>query len=167
MLNSIRCKAAIAIAACTTLATPAAAGNVSSNLGVNATVTANCTISTSALDFGNIDTLSATPVTGTGGFTVACTNGSGWTATASVGGGSGATFATRRMTFGANTLDYSLYTNSGYGTVWGDGTGGSGTITGTGTGASQNITVYGRIPGSQTSVPVGGYSDTVSVTITY
>jgi spore coat protein U-like protein len=75
--------------------------------------------------------------------------------------------AVRRLTSGANTLNYSLYTSGTYGTVWGDGTSGTAAVSGTGSGASQTFTVYGRIPSGQTSVPTGVYTDTVSVTVTY
>lgn len=169
MRNSNRIKTLIAAgaAAASLIATPAFADSKSANLGVSATVAANCTISTSALAFGNIDTLSASAVNGTGGVAIACTNGSTWTATANAGSGTGATFAARRMTSGANTLAYSLFTDAGRTTVWGDGTASSGVITSTGTGSTQNITIYGQIPGSQTGVPAGSYSDTVSVTVTY
>ena len=34
------------------------------------------------------------------------------------------------------------------------------------TGSTQAVTVYGRVAGSQTTVPVGSYADTVAVTIT-
>jgi spore coat protein U-like protein len=71
------------------------------------------------------------------------------------------------MTSGANTLNYNLYTSSGYGTVWGDGTSSTAAITGTGTGSAQSTSVYGRIGSGQTSVPPGSYADTVSVTVTY
>ncbi|KCZ59657.1 hypothetical protein HY30_13710 [Hyphomonas chukchiensis] len=70
------------------------------------------------------------------------------------------------MTDGSNTLSYNLYTNSGYGTVWGDGTGGSSDVTGTGSGSVQDLTVYGRMPAGQ-GEPAGDYSDTVTATITY
>ena len=169
MRINLRIKTAIAtgIAAASMMAAPAHAESKSSNLAVSATVGANCTISTSALDFGTIDTMAASPVLGTGGVNIACTNGSSWTATANVGGGSGATFASRRMSAGTNTLNYSLYTDAARTTVWGDGTNSTGVITNTGTGTAQNITIYGRIPGSQTGVPAGDYKDTVSVTVTY
>jgi spore coat protein U-like protein len=170
VLNSIRLKTAIAASvgtAAALFATPAAAGSQNANLGVSATVNAKCTISTTALAFGSIDTLSASAVTGTGGVAIACTNGSTWTATADAGTGAGATFASRRMTSGANTLSYSLFTDAGRTTVWGDGTNSSGVITSTGTGTAQNITIYGQIPGSQTGVPAGSYADTVAVTVTY
>lgn len=167
MIKSACIRTGVAIAALLPFAAPAQAGTVSSNLSVNATVTANCTVSTSALNFGSVDTLSASAVDGSGGISVTCTSGTGWTAAADVGGGSGATFATRRMSQGANLLSYSLYTNAARTNVWGDGTGSTVTIGNTGTGAVQNVTVYGRIPGSQSSAPPGSYADTVSVTVTY
>jgi len=148
-------------------AAPASAATVGGTLATNATVTANCTVSTSALDFGNVDTISGSNVDGTGGLSVTCTNGTDWTASAGVGAGTGASFASRKMTGGANLLDYNLYTTSGYATVWGDGTGSTATIGGTGSGSAQAVTVYGRVGSGQTSVPAGAYADTVAVTITY
>jgi spore coat protein U-like protein len=170
VFNPTRIKSAIfagAATAAAVFATPAQAGTQTSNLAVTATVNASCTISTSALAFGSVDTLSASPVLGTGGLSIACTNGSAWTATAGLGGGTGATFASRRMTSGASTLNYQIYTDSARTTLWGDGTASTGTITGTGTGSSQAVTVYGRIPASQTTAPAGSYTDSVQVTVTY
>jgi spore coat protein U-like protein len=149
------------------LTSPASAGSAGSNLGVNATVTPNCTISTSPLNFGSVDTLSASPVDGSGGITVICTNLTGWTASANIGGGSGASFGSRRMSQGSDLLTYNLYTNASRTTVWGDGTGSTSTIGNTGTGSVQSVTVYGRIPGGQSSAPAGGYADIVAVTVTY
>ncbi len=167
--NVRRLAAAAAIAASFGLASPALGQTTTpaSNIAVSATVTSNCTLSTSALAFGNVSTLSGTNVDATGGITVTCTNGTAWSAAANAGLGSGASMLTRRMTAGANTLAYTLYTSSSYGTVWGDGTGTTGRITNTGTGTSQAITIYGRIPAGQASVPAGDYFDTVAVTVTY
>lgn len=148
-------------------ATPAAAATVSSSMPVSATVTANCTLSTSALAFGNVNTISGSNVDGTGGLTITCTNGTAWSASAGVGGGSGASFTNRRMAAGANLLNYNLYTSSGYATIWGDGTASTGLISGTGSGTAQSVTVYGRVVAGQTSVPAGSYVDTVAVTVTY
>lgn len=149
-------------------ATPASASSpVSSNLSVSATVNANCTVSTTPLEFGDFDALTGSAVNGTGGVSVTCTNGTGWTAAASAGGGSGATFATRKLTSGSDTLNYSIFTDAARTTVWGDGSGGTGTIGRTGTGAAQSVTVYGRIAAGQNTVPAGDYEDVVSVTITY
>lgn len=168
MMNSIRFRTAILVGCCAAgLATPASAGTQGTTIGVSATVTANCTVSAAPVAFGSVDTLSATAVDGTGSVSVTCTNGTGWTAAADIGGGSGASFATRRMTYSGNTLNYTLYRDSGRTQVWGDGTGSTFTIANSGSGAAQSFTVYGRVPGSQASAPAGAYNDTVNVTITY
>jgi spore coat protein U-like protein len=149
------------------VATPAFAATVGSTLNTNATVTANCTVSTSPLAFGNVDSTSASDVDATGGLSITCTNGSGWTASAGVGGGPLASYGNRKMTSGANVLNYNIYTTAARATVWGDGTGTTGTISGTGSGSAQAVTVYGRVAGGQNSVPIGSYADVVAVTVTY
>ncbi|HMG46644.1 MAG TPA: spore coat U domain-containing protein [Allosphingosinicella sp.] len=154
-------------AAALCLPAPAIAGTVGNNLATSATVTANCTISTSPLAFGNVDSTSASDVDASGGLTITCTNGSAWTASAGLGAGSGASYANRKMTAGANLLNYNIYTSAARTTVWGDGTASTATLGGTGTGSAQSVTVYGRVGGAQNSVPVGNYVDTVAVTVTY
>jgi len=156
--------AAIALLAVTA---PASAATVSGSLPVSATVTANCTLSTSALAFGSVNTISGSNVDGTGGLTITCTNGTAWAASAGIGAGTGASFTSRRMTAGANLLNYNLYTSNAYSTVWGDGTSSTATIGGTGSGGAQSVTVYGRVASGQTSVPAGSYADTVAITVTY
>jgi spore coat protein U-like protein len=147
--------------------TAAMADTASSTLGVSATVTENCTVSTAPVAFGSVNTLSGGNVDATGGVTVTCTNGTPWAAAASAGTGSGASMATRKMVSGANTLNYTLYTNAARTSVWGDGTASTATVANTGTGSSQTFTVYGRVMSGQASVSAGSYSDTVSVTISY
>lgn len=156
-----------ATAALLLAASPAFAGTSSSNLGVNATVTSNCTVSTNSVEFGSIDTVTGGNVDATGGITVACTNGTPWTAAASAGAGTGATAASRKMVSGSNLLDYTLFTDSSRTSVWGDGSGTTATIGNTGTGTAQTVTIYGRVTAGQTSAPAGSYADTVSVTVTY
>lgn len=149
------------------LATPALAGTASASLGTSATIAASCTVTTSPVAFGTVDPLSGANTDSTGGISVTCTNGTAWTAAGGAGSGTGATFANRLMGSGSNTLAYSLYTNSGRSTVWGDGTSSTATIGNTGTGTAQNITIFGRVPSGQTSAPPGSYSDTVAVTVSY
>jgi spore coat protein U-like protein len=148
-------------------ATPASAATTSTTLNVSATVTANCTVSSSALAFGAVNPLSGSDVDASGGITVTCTNGTAWTAAAGVGAGSGASFASRRMTAGANLLNYNLYTDAARTSVWGDGTGSTAQFSNSGSGVAQAVTVYGRVPSGQVTVPPGSYADTVSVTVTY
>lgn len=159
-------RSALILGACA-LPQAALAATATSTLNVTATVTANCTVSTSALAFGNVNTIGGSNVDGTGGLTITCTNGTAWSAAAGVGSGSGASFTSRRMTSGANTLNYNLFTTTARTTVWGDGTASTGTLSGTGTGAAQSVVVYGRVGSGQTSVPAGSYADTVAVTVTY
>lgn len=59
-------------------------------------------------------------------------------------------------------LKYNFYTNSSRTTVWDL----TNTVSGTGTGNIQNYTVYGTIPKNQ-NVHSGGYSDIVTVNVTY
>lgn len=82
-----------------------------------------------------------------------------------------ASFSPRQMGSGINRLNYNLYTSNGYGTIWGDGTGGSGDISDSyilllGT-VNRDYPVNGRIPGSQTTTKPGSYSDLITVTVTY
>jgi spore coat protein U-like protein len=147
--------------------TAALAATTSSTMSVTATVTANCTVSTTALAFGNVDTISGSNFDSTGSLSITCTNGTAWAASAGIGSGSGASFANRRMTAGANLLNYNIYTTAARTVVWGNGTGGTATLPGTGTGTAQSVTVYGRVASGQTSVPAGSYVDTVAVTVTY
>jgi spore coat protein U-like protein len=145
----------------------AQAATTSSSLGVSATVTANCTVSTSSVAFGSVNTIAGTNVDASGGISVTCTNGTGWAASAGAGAGTGATAASRKMASGSNLLNYSLYTDSGRNTVWGDGTGTTALLSSTGTGTAQSTTVYGRVFSGQTGAPAGSYADTVAVTVTY
>ena len=73
------------------------------------------------------------------------------------------------MAFGANMLDYNIYTTPGFTSVWGDGSGG--TLTQSFNGSllslgSTTFTGYGRVPAGQYVVP-GGYNDTLTVTVTF
>lgn len=155
------------MAAALALPHAAQAATTTTNLNVTATVTANCTASSTPVAFGSVDVTSGSNFDSTGQVTVTCTNGTSWSAAAGVGTGAGASFASRKMTSGGNLLDYSLYTDAPRSNVWGDGTGGTATVINTGTGSAQNFSVYGRVPLGQTAVPIGAYSDTVLVTITY
>lgn len=76
---------------------------------------------------------------------------------------------TRQMKSGANVMNYNLYRDSGRSQVWGQTPGVDAmtiTVTGIPNNGSKNatFTVYGRIPAQQ-NVGVGGYSDSVQMTI--
>lgn len=156
--------------ACATamLATPAIgiAATATTTFQVTATVLSVCTVSATNLAFGNYDASSGTPNDASSTVTTTCSNTTGYTVALNAGTGSGGTVAVRRMTNGANTLDYSMYTTVGRTTVWGDGTLSTVTQAGTGNGAGQALTVFGRIPIGQ-YVTAGSYTDTVTATVTY
>lgn len=69
---------------------------------------------------------------------------------------------------GAPHLAFNVYREATYSTVWGDGTGG-GMIAGTipAGDSIQSHTVFGRMPGGQSSLRVGSYSGTLLMTVTY
>jgi spore coat protein U-like protein len=155
------------------IAGSAHAGTATSNLGVSASVAANCTIATDPVAFGAYDPVSANAaaaLNGTGTVTVACTSGSASTATLGQGANAdtGSTDAVplRRMKEASTTnyLSYALYQDSARTTVWGN-TAGTG-VAHTGTGSATAITVYGAVAANQ-NVPAGSYSDIVVATVSF
>jgi spore coat protein U-like protein len=152
-------------------ATSAFAGTQTSNMSVSATVSANCTISAGALDFGAYDPVVANasnPLPGTATITVTCTNGSPATLTLDQGlhpaGGSTNAAPLRQMANGGSLMSYDLFQDNAMTVPWGN-TAGTG-VGYTGTGTSGSVTVYGQVAGAQ-NVPAGTYNDTVVATITF
>ncbi len=144
---------------------PAHAQTSTATFTVTATVLPTCTVVGGVpLAFGVVTPGSQRD----GSVTVSatCTLGTPYTLALDAGTGSGATVASRRMTSGSDTLQYTLYQDAGRTTLWGDGTGGTSVRSSTGTGLTQSFTVYGRVPSNATA-PVGSYTDTITVTATY
>jgi spore coat protein U-like protein len=146
-----------------------AASPQTANLSVTATVSANCTISTTAVAFGEYDpvvTHASTPLDVSGKVSVTCTTGAPAVITLGQGGNADAASTdavpVRRMKAGANFLGYQLYSEGTHTTVWNNDTGKANT----GTGANQDIDVFGRVAAGQ-NVPTGSYADTVVATITF
>ncbi len=160
------CLAAGAIVAAQSANAAVATGTMT----VTATVATSCIVGASSLNFGNPTSaaIQAGNIDVAGTVTVNCTSGSAYTVALGVGAGTGATFASRKMTSGApvTLLNYTIYTTTGRTIVWGDGTATSVTVAGTGSGALQTIDAFGRVFSGQT-VPALTYNDTVSVTVTY
>ena len=168
MTNTIR-RAALAALLSRAAATSASAQTAQGNLSVSATVSKNCIVSASPMNFGSIDVTNGQSVDGTAELSVRCTSGTDWTATADAGLGSGATVATRRMqNAGSDLLGYTLYTDSARTSIWDDGEGeAANVIDGVGSGSTEVATIYGRVFGGQSGLPSGAYADTVQVTVTY
>lgn len=135
---------------------------------VTATVAASCIVGTATLAFGTITSAAilAGNTDAQGSVEVTCTNGSAYIIALDPGAGAGATFTSRTMTAGTNLLDYTIFTNAGRTTVWGDGTSSSITVSGTGTGLAQSVSAYGRIFSDQNAL-AANYSDVIAVSVSY
>jgi spore coat protein U-like protein len=132
---------------------------------VQMTITASCVInSASTLNFGSQGVLTAA-VNATSTIQVQCTNTTPYNIGLNQGTATGATVTTRKMTNAGNTISYSLYSNAGMTTNWGN-TVGTDTVSATGNGAAQSYTVYGQVP-AQTTPAAATYTDTITVTVTY
>ena len=111
-----------ALAACFLIpwAGAAYAASTTTTFAVQATITATCTInSASTLNFGTVGVLAGnTDQTST--IQVTCTNTTPYNIGLDAGTGSGATVAVRKLTSGGATVNYTLYSDSGRSTVWGN-----------------------------------------------
>ncbi len=150
---------------------PAFAGTATSNLSVTATVTASCSINAGALalNYDPVVANQSTASTSTATLTVACTSGSASTITLGQGtnaatGSTDAAPQRRALNGTANYLNYGLYSDAAYQTLWGNTSATGAAYTGTGT--TGTVTVYASIPAAQ-NVPAGAYSDTVVATVTF
>ena len=161
-------RTALSLAIISLISIPAFAGSATANLNVSASVAAVCTISTVTVAFGAYDpvvTNAATDLNGTGTLTVACTKGA--SATIDLGVGGNLSGGSRRMTSGADFLNYALYKDAARTQVWGTGMVGGTTLTyNSASKVSTNLTVYGKVPQAQ-DVTVGSYTDVVVATINY
>jgi spore coat protein U-like protein len=129
---------------------------------VGATVSSQCAVSASTLDFGTVGLLLAnTDLTST--VTVQCASGVAYQV--GLDNGQHATGTTRRMQGPGGLVTYDLYRNTTRTQRWGN-TINTDTVVGSGNGSNQNLTVYGRVP-NQATPSAGTYNDTITVTVTY
>ena len=153
------------VAGVLTATSAAQATTTTTTFTVQMTITGSCPInSASTLNSGSKGVLTAN-VDQSSTIQVQCTNTTPYNIGLDAGTGSGATVTSRKMTSGGSTINYSLYSDSGRTSNWGN-TVGTDTVASTGTGASQSFTVYGRVPPQTTPAPAT-YSDTIPVTVTY
>lgn len=148
------------------LPTAASAQSAQTTMEVSATVVKACVVSTSNLAFGNYDPTAATPTDASSAITVTCTPGTSFTVGLNAGTTSGATVSTRKMASGSNRLNYALYSDAARTTNWGNTPGNDTPAASTAVSSPSVLNVYGRIAAQQ-SVPVGSYTDTVTITVSY
>lgn len=126
---------------------------------------ANCSVSTTGVAFGTYDVFSPSPRTSTGTITYSCT--AGLLIRIELATGSSGSYAARTLGNGTDSLQYNLYTDGGYATVWGNGSGGTGVFSEIASvGPAVSVPVYARVPAAQ-NVSIGSYSDTVIATIVF
>jgi spore coat protein U-like protein len=139
---------------------------------VTASVAPTCSASAANLNFLTYTPGGGAPTASTN-VTVKCTTGTKFTVFLNAGSTAGGSFAQRLMANGASTLQYNLYTDNKFTTVFGDGTASTSGVPGTGAGVTAAnqvlVPVYGNLPDSatnQAAIP-GSYSDTIAVTVSY
>lgn len=118
------------------------------------------------LAFGAYDPLSPTPLTSTGMLQYRCSH--ELPARITLSPGNSGSYAARELRQGVEVLQYNLYADAGWTTVWGDGTGGTASAPAVTT-QSNGFTVayvFARIPPRQ-EPPVGLYADTIVVTFEF
>lgn len=144
-------------------ATGVQAATTTDTFVVSANVSATCSVIANDLtfvDYSGNDLAAASTIS------VTCTTGTTYNAGMDQGT-YGTSVSDRKMQIvaGTDTLNYGLYRDASHTQNWGE-TVGTDTVAGTGNGAAQSIDVYGLIPAGQ-NPPVGNYSDTITVTLTY
>ena len=133
----------------------------------------SCDVTATSVPFGTYDPTSPSPLDATGTITVSCSVAlvgllASWTLALSPG--NSATYSPRRLSNGAATLQYNIFTTAAHSTVWGNGSGSTSVLSDSrlllvGNNSAQ-YTVYGRISPRQ-DVRAGSYSDSIVVTINY
>lgn len=161
---------AISIAQQTGTTAPAACSGTMTNgpftFNVSATITKNCTVSATTIDFGTINGFLTANVDQTTTLQTTCTSGTPYKI--GLDNGQNASGTTRRMIGPPGEYAvYELYRDSGRTQRWGNDTvNGTDTVNDTGNGLAKTNTIYGRVAAQATPAP-GSYSDTITVYVTY
>ncbi len=134
----------------------------------------SCSVTTNNVVFGSFNPLAIGPGDSTGSVRVTCGGVVGLLIPYQIelGPGGSGNLASRRLSSGANTLSYGLFSDASRQSNWGSiatGTAVSGGILLDALGWAPAIThtVYGRIPAGQTAAVPGAYADSITVTVTY
>lgn len=149
---------------------PAQAQTVSGNFQVSITILKACTLTSATnMAFGSNDGVIAANIDQTSTITVLCTGGTPYNIGLNAGTTPGTTETTRQMSNGGtDRINYGLYKAAGRtaGDNWGNA--GLDRLSATAPAIPVPVahTVYGRVP-VQTATATGGYTDTITVTVTY
>ncbi len=133
-----------------------------------------CTVATNPVPFGTYNTASTVDATTVSTLTVSCQSviAIGVSYTIALTAGTSGTTSTRKMINGTWSMNYQLYSDPTYTTIWGDGTGTSRTVSDNYALAILNVpvpkayTIYGRIPARQ-NLAAGSYVDAITILVTY
>jgi spore coat protein U-like protein len=131
--------------------------------GLPAAASAACSVEVEPVAFGVVDLTRQS--SGRGEVVVRCDAETAFAVGISPGDTSG---ETRRMAGpDGGRLDYYLFTDAGYSTPWGDGQAIGNARPGNSDGSTPSrLTIYGIVP-PQSGVPVGEYTDSLQVTLTF
>jgi spore coat protein U-like protein len=131
-----------------------------------------CQINLSTLNFGNYDPLETSAVDSVGNLMYFCSQPVPFVTITIDRSGTG-TVLNRRMNNNSSGQDtdallYNIYLDAARTAIWGDGTQGSQIWSAPNPAVRTriNVPIYGRIPAGQ-NVGVGGYGDTLTITINY
>jgi spore coat protein U-like protein len=130
-----------------------------------------CTVSASTVAFGTYFPFAALPLDSTGNIRISCLPSGRAQVSYDIflNSGLSGSYSPRKMFQGISPLNYNLYTDSTRTLIWGDGTAGTSIVSDSyqfGGISIRDYPVYGRLFPLQ-SVPVGPYSDTITVTVNY
>lgn len=143
-------------------------GVSSASFDVTINVLRECQVSTFTLPFGNYDPIGAhatTPLTANTTVNVFCTRGVQGQVAMSAGNNPLGT--ARQLAFGANRLQYNIFTDAGRNSIWNTINRINGVSTSKLTPLGGGLIGYGEIPAGQTTAPPGSYFDTLVATVTY
>ena len=158
----------IATAAFLSMGAAHAAGTATGTFNVNINVIGKCVISTAAtdIDFGTVEVGAAT-VTKNNTFSVQCSKKTGYTITLTpLNAGTGDNGGKMKTATG-ETIDYTMFSDAAGSAPWGKTVGVSGTSSSSSS-AAVDYKVYAKVTGGVVpDVPVGTYTDKVTITVTY
>ncbi len=140
--------------------------------GANA-FAATCSVTSGSMNFGAYNPFLGSNTDSNSTFSITCNGlvGENVAYTATLTSGSANGFSPRKMVSGAGgSLNYNFFVNSSRTTIMGDGTSGTSLINDSyslaSTNATKSYSLYGRVFALQ-NVPVGVYSDTLTLQISF